>query len=100
MIIQKTIRENYLNLIKESFILIGYDSVKAANNASIILALETQLAKASMSRVDQHDPQNIYHKMTVKELASISPDFEWSNYFTIDRSFQTGRYKCCRTGFY
>jgi putative endopeptidase len=55
----KTIRESYVNLIKESFMLIGYDSVKAANNASLILALETQLAKVSMSRVDQRDPQKV-----------------------------------------
>jgi putative endopeptidase len=80
----KSIRESYVSLIKQSFMLIGYDSVKAANSASIILALETQLAKASMSRVDQRDPQKIYHKMTVKELINLSPDFEWNNYFALE----------------
>jgi putative endopeptidase len=79
----KTIKESYVKLIKESFILIGYDSLKADNNASLILALETRLAKVSMSRVDQRDPQKVYHKMTVKELISLSPDFEWNNYFTL-----------------
>jgi putative endopeptidase len=79
----KTIRDKYVSLLKESFVLIGYDADKAANAANSILALETQLAKASMSRVDQRDPQKIYHKMTVKELVSLSPDFEWNDYFTL-----------------
>jgi putative endopeptidase len=77
----KKIRENYVNLIKECFMLVGDNSSKAENSASIILALETRLAQASMSRVEQRDPQKVYHKMTVKELVSLSPDFEWNNYF-------------------
>lgn len=79
----KTIRAGYVNLIKNCFALIGYNEDKAASNAASILALETELAKASMSRVEQRDPQKTYNKMTVKQLISLSPDFEWNNYFTL-----------------
>ncbi len=79
----KTIRENYSQLITKSFMLIGYDSTKAMKTAEEILALETQLAKASMSRVEERDPHNVYHKMTVKELTELSSDFNWNEYFTL-----------------
>ncbi len=79
----KTIREEYSQLITKSFMLIGYDSVKAMETAKEIIALETQLAKASMSRVEERDPHNIYHKMTVKELTALSSDFNWNEYFTL-----------------
>ncbi len=77
----KTIRADYLQLIKKSFMLIGYDSAKAMDNANSILILETELAKASMPRVEERDPNKIYHKMPVKKLISLSPDFNWNVYF-------------------
>jgi putative endopeptidase len=79
----KAIKESYISLIKDSFMLIGYDSAKAENDASEILNLETQLAKVSMSRVDQRDPQNTYHKMNINELVNLSPGFDWNNYLTL-----------------
>jgi len=79
----KATRESYSQLIKKSFILTGYDEAKAANAAQSILDLETQLAKASMPRVEERDPHKIYHKMTIKELTDLSPDFEWNKYFTL-----------------
>ncbi len=79
----KSTRESYLQLIKKSFMLIGYDEAKAKKTAQSILDLETQLAKASMPRVEERDPHKIYHKMSVKELISLSPEFEWNEYFDV-----------------
>ena len=31
-------------------------------------AIETDLAKVSMTRTDRRDPNSVYHKMTVKDL--------------------------------
>ncbi len=76
-------RESYLQLIKKSFMLIGYNESKAAKTAQSILDLETRLAKASMPRVEERDPHKIYHKMTIKELTGLSPDFSWEEYFTL-----------------
>ncbi len=78
-----SIRERYKSLIKNSFELVGVSSEQASKNAENILSLETQLAKASMSRTEERDPKKIYHKMTVKELTGLAPDFEWNNYFEI-----------------
>ncbi|MCL5028080.1 MAG: M13 family metallopeptidase [Bacteroidetes bacterium] len=78
----KSIREDYAQLIKKSFMLIGYDDSKAAKSADEILSLETQLAKASMPRVEMRNPNKTYHKMTAKELIGLTPDFKWNEYFT------------------
>ena len=47
-----------------------------------VMQLETALAQASMSRVARRDPANTYHKMTVGELAKLTPDFEWKQYLS------------------
>jgi len=43
--------------------------------ADRILALETRLAKASMTRVEQRDPNAIYHAMTPAQLKTAAPGF-------------------------
>jgi len=42
----------------------------------------TELARGSMTRVERREPKRLYHKMTVKELEKLSPQFDWSAYFT------------------
>ncbi len=78
----KKIKDDYSQLIKKSFMLIGYNSDKAENVSETILSLEIRLAKASMPRVEMRDPYKTYHKMTIKELVSLTPDFSWNEYFT------------------
>lgn len=79
----KATRESYFQLIKKSFMLTGYDEAKATASAQSILDLETQLAKAAMPRVEERDPHKTYHKMSIKELTDLSPDFNWNEYFTL-----------------
>jgi len=76
-----TIRAKYLIHIQHIFQLAGYDSVKAVQNASTIMRIETDLAKASMTRLDLRDPNKTYHKMSVAELSKLAPDFNWNSYF-------------------
>jgi len=44
-------------------------------DADRILAIEVRLAKASMTRVEQRDPNAIYHAMTPGQLKSAAPGF-------------------------
>jgi len=50
------------------------------NPAQAVMTIETALAKASLDRVARRNPDNTYHKMTVEELAALSPDFQWKYY--------------------
>jgi predicted metalloendopeptidase len=46
-----------------------------AGDADRILALETRLAKASMTRVEQRDPNAVYHAMTPAQVRAAAPGF-------------------------
>lgn len=46
-----------------------------------IMKIETQLAKASMTRLELRDPVKLYNKMTIKELTLLAPAIPWAEYF-------------------
>jgi putative endopeptidase len=49
--------------------------------AQVFINIETRLAKASMTRVELRDIERQYNKMTLAELAAISPLINWADYF-------------------
>ena len=77
----KTIRAQYLEHVTKMFVLLGDTTEQAAKETKSVLAVETALAKGSMSRVDRRDPPNVYHVMTIAELQTLTPDFDWTVYF-------------------
>ncbi|HEX7149911.1 MAG TPA: M13 family metallopeptidase [Thermoanaerobaculia bacterium] len=70
----------YVEHIEQLFTLAGVATARA--DAERVLNLETQLARASMARVDQRNPENVYHLTAVSELASTAPAFRWPELFT------------------
>ncbi|WP_371868828.1 M13 family metallopeptidase [Duganella lactea] len=51
----------------------------AVANASKIVALETQLAEAQWTKVQNRDPVKRYNKMPIKQLAELAPGFDWGH---------------------
>ena len=49
--------------------------------AKAVVALETEVAKASWSRVESLDPARNYHPATLAELEAIAPRFGWRRFF-------------------
>ena len=76
----KTIRDQFLQHIQKMFELAGDGKEQAAREAADVLRIETTLAKGSLSRVELRDPANRYHIMTVAEVKTLSPDYDWSTY--------------------
>ncbi len=80
------LRKQYEEHIHALFVLLakaqGDTRGDAEAETSAVMRVETALAKASMDRVARRDPANTYHKMTVAELAALTPDFEWKHYLT------------------
>ncbi len=74
-------RDKYVEHVAKMFQLTGTDSIEAVNKAKGILALETQLAKNSMSRVERRDPDRTYNKRSRQELQASTPNFNWDKYF-------------------
>ena len=75
-------RDKYVEHVAKMFELTGTEPEAAAAKAKGILALETQMAQNSMSRVDRRNPDLTNNKRTRKELQASTPNFNWDNYFT------------------
>ena len=74
-------RDKYVEHVAKMFELTGTESDAAAAKAQAILALETELAKNSLSRVERRDPDRTYNKRSFSELQKSTPNFDWSAYF-------------------
>lgn len=77
----KEIRKQYGEHVAKMFELLGDKPVQAAAEANTVMALETRLAKSSMTQVEQRDPNAIYHKLTLAELNALTPGYSWNRYF-------------------
>ncbi len=77
----KELRAKYQAHVQRMFELAGDAPAAAAANARTVLAIETRLAKKSMTPVEQRDPNAIYHRMSPAELARLAPGFPWRSYF-------------------
>jgi len=55
--------------------LLGDTGVRAKAKAETVMAIETALAKASLTRVEQREPHNLFHKLTAAQLAALTPSF-------------------------
>jgi len=75
------IRKQYVEHVQKMFELLGDTPQKSAAEAKTVMDIETALAKGALDRVSRRDPNKVYHKMTVTELAALAPDFNWTVYF-------------------
>ncbi len=78
---RKELRAKYEAHVAKMFTLAGDSPAAAAKNARIVIALETRLAKKSMTPVEQRDPNALYHRMSSEQLARLAPGFRWKAYF-------------------
>ena len=67
--------------VQKMFELLGEKTTEAAARAATVTTIETELARASRSRVDLRDPNKNYHKFTGGELAAGMPAILWNLYF-------------------
>jgi putative endopeptidase len=77
----KEIREKYVPHIANMFKLVSVNDATAKKYAETVLSIETQLAKASRSRVDLRDPEKNYNKMQINKLCELAPSFNWNVFF-------------------
>jgi endothelin-converting enzyme/putative endopeptidase len=75
-----TIRKQYKAHVARMFGLLGDAPAAAEQEADTALRFETELAKASLTRVELREPHNLLHKMDGPRLQSLTPDFDWDAY--------------------
>jgi len=74
------IRKKYVAHVAQMLELAGDPKARAAAEAEVIMRIETDLAKASLTRVEQRDPYNLFHKMDRAQLQALTPAFAWPRY--------------------
>ena len=75
------LREQYVAYIVKLMGMLGEPESQAKTDAGAVMRIETELAKASLTRVDRRDPHKTYHKMTIAELRAATPAINWPAYF-------------------
>mgnify|MGYP004692911947 CR=1 FL=1 len=68
------IRNKYKEHIVKMFQLAGFDEAAAKKKMEAVMDIETRIAKASFSAVEQRNPAANYHKMSLDELKKESED--------------------------
>ena len=77
----KRVLEAYKQYLKKLFTLTGADETTAEKKTQAVIAIETEIAKASYDKVKQRDIDANYHKMTYTQLISDFPGIDWGNVF-------------------
>src|SRR5438876_8083162 len=77
----KKLRDQYVEHVTRMLTLLGEGQRAASDEAKKILTLETSLAQASRTRVELRHPQKNYNKMPLKQLQTLTPDWNWNDYF-------------------
>jgi putative endopeptidase len=77
------VRGEYEQHVAKMLQFAGDSPAAAAAGAKAIVKIETDLAKASLDRVSQRNPTNIYHKMPRDEVKRLMPNFNLSSFMEL-----------------
>ena len=75
------LRQQYVAHVRKMFELLGDPPKRAADNAAVVMEIETALATGSLTLEERRDPDKVYHKMSALTLAGLTPSFAWAKYF-------------------
>jgi len=75
------IRAKYTEHVARMLELAGVAHAAAQADAATVLRIETALARATLSRVEERDPYKVYHRGTLATLTGLAPTLDWRAYF-------------------
>ncbi|MEP7211784.1 MAG: M13 family metallopeptidase [Acidobacteriota bacterium] len=73
-------RAKFVEYMTNMFKLVGDRPDVAAANAATVLAIQTRLAKASLTPVERRNPDNNYNKIPFASIQELTPNFSWTSY--------------------
>src|SRR5580692_5582292 len=94
------IRKKYVAHVQHMLELAGDSHAKSASEAKAIMRIETALAKASLTRVEQRDPYKLFHKMDRKQLQALTPAWNWTAYLKANGLGELNEYNVSEPAFY
>ena len=84
-------REQYVAHVKNILVLAGEPEAQAGKDAETVLALETRMAKVSLTITEQRDPQNLNHPTDVPSFAKELSHFSVVDYVAALHGPATGK---------
>jgi len=77
------IRKEYVKHVEAMLTKLGEDKTTSEKNASIIMSLETDLAKASRKLEALRDPIKNYNKLSLTQFNKLTPEINWKDVLPI-----------------
>jgi putative endopeptidase len=73
-------REKYVTHVARMLQFLGVKPADAKIQAEKVLALETEMARPRLDRVERRDRRKTYNPMTVADLQKLTPSVNWNGY--------------------
>ena len=71
-------RARYAAHVAKMLELLGGSPEAARSGADTVMAIETDFAKASLTRVEKRDPHKLFHKYTRAQVQALTPTLPWT----------------------
>jgi endothelin-converting enzyme/putative endopeptidase len=84
-------RQQYVAHVRNMFKLAGEPELQATKDAEIVMAIETRLAKASLTITERRDPQNLNHPTDVAGFSKELTHFALADYVAAAHAPVTGK---------
>jgi len=84
-------RKQYVDHVRKMFVLAGDPDAEAAKDAETVLAIETRLAKASLTVTEQRDPQNLNHPTDIAAFEKDLSHFTLGEYVNVIHAPAAGK---------
>ena len=97
---QARIREAYVAYIERMLVLSGVDAAQAKEQAKAVMAFETRLAKASLSRIELRDPAKRYNPVSAAAADAQTPNFSWTALFDTLKVPAKDKFSLAQPGFF
>jgi putative endopeptidase len=78
----KETREKYIAHVVRMLTLTGVEESRAKSQASAIMAIETDLAKGTMTKEERRNPDKRYNKRAITQLSQLVPSLHWPAYLS------------------
>jgi endothelin-converting enzyme/putative endopeptidase len=75
------IRAKYVEHMTRMFGMLGDAPAAAQAQAAQVMAIETELAKSMLTRVELRNPHNLLHKYAPAQFKTLTPSLDWDQFF-------------------
>lgn len=82
------VRKAYIRLIEKQMVNAGYSEKDAKRIAANVMKIETEMAKAALTREESRNIPAMYNPRTLAQLKELYPSIDWEAYFPAVMGFE------------